>query len=783
MKKNQFPMRGRVKIYFQILLPLLFLFTGIDRVDSQQLASQPTYFDMGNDTSAVWDGFTRVTPSNLFTGQSSFGWQSGEGLNAQARGYNKPSMNSSTGVMNNPPIFTNAITEDAITSDRTNTFTFKATPGDYDIYIVCGLSEASRNQFYDYTVQVGTDKQRVQFEGPYQFRSLKFKAKVTDKNLSVIFTPLNKWAVNAIIAYPVASAEKMKKDILTPFEEWTYRLRPDEWAKWKLEGVLPVVEFTARDADQKRGFVVYTRPYTECIFPQTRPLPEDIDPSLKIFATPGEYEPLNFVVLPLKDLTGAKVTVSAVGPVPANQIDIRYSVYTRARPNFQTAYRYVISPDLLEHFKTLDLTSGENTRFWLTVHVPGNAPAGTYKSKITFECSGGKTEIPVELQILPFKLREDPGKVFGIYYRFPIDQATGADQVSAAYYKNKNEMEFADMVAHGTRNVTMSCGGQAADAQGNFNFNWDVFSQKMALWKKYGFVGPIVMSISTQPVYRKYMNESYGSHLLNIKIPPAEFSTELTNMVKAIETERKKQGWPEFLYYPVDEPGRDSTSIKFMTIVLKACKAAGVRTYITASPVTPAFQPLRPYVDVWCTQPFSPDRETVLKEMKENHIEFWCYPNHVNGENDKTPVTGARMTYGFGFWRSGFVHLIPWMYSAAGGDRFNNLDGSQTDFFNHFEPDGTPIPCALWEAYREGYDDYRYIYTLEQTIAEGKNSTKQAAQQKATAAETALKSVWDAIKVLPRYKTNEGLWAPAEFDKYRRQIADQIVNVQAALKQ
>ena len=46
------------------------------------------------------------------------------------------------------------------------------------------------------------------------------------------------------------------------------------------------------------------------------------------------------------------------------------------------------------------------------------------------------------------------------------------------------------------------------------------------------------------------------------------------------------------------------------------------------------------------------------------------------------------------------------------------------DFFNRHEPEGTPIPVAMWEAYREGYDDYRYVYTREQLIAEARRSGK-----------------------------------------------------------
>jgi hypothetical protein len=432
------------------------------------------------------------------------------------------------------------------------------------------------------------------------------------------------------------------------------------------------------------------------------------------------------------------------------------------------------------HFTALDLKKGENARFWITYHVPENAPAGTYTGKVTFECSGGKVDLPVTLKILPIKLREDPSKIYGIYYNHPLDQTVGADKVSGDYFRRKADMEHADMVEHGTRNIRVSFQVPPADAQGKFNIDWSLLEEKMALWKKYNFKGPIAFSINTIGIYEKYMGERYGAHMLNIKIPPKGFSDEVTAMVKVMIAEQRKRGWPEFVLYPMDEPGKDTTSIKFMIILLKACKDAGIRTYLTADPVQKEFQPLKPYVDIWCTQPFLPDRETVLADMKARNVEYWCYPNHVNGENDHTTVTGGRMTYGYGFWRSGFVTLIPWIYSFREGDPFNNLDGYYSEFFNRYEADGTPIPCVIWEAYREGYDDYRYIYTLEQLIAEAKKSTKSGASQASATAEKELKSIWDAINVQPKYKI-DGLWAPPQFDTYRWQIAQQILALQNIL--
>ena len=165
----------------------------------------------------------------------------------------------------------------------------------------------------------------MQFEGGYQFRALRFRARAGDEPLAIRLAPRSKWAVNAILVWAANDTTRVQKEIIGPLEEWTYRMPPAEWEKWKEDpepepGPMPPLS----EADRKRGFVVYARHYLECVYRHTKPRPEELNPSLRLFATPGEFEPMNFIVYPLTDLTAAKVTPSAIGPVPAENIDVRH---------------------------------------------------------------------------------------------------------------------------------------------------------------------------------------------------------------------------------------------------------------------------------------------------------------------------------------------------------------------------------------------------------------------------------------------------------------------------
>jgi len=261
---------------------------------------------------------------------------------------------------------------------------------------------------------------------------------------------------------------------------------------------------------------------------------------------------------------------------------------------------------------------------------------------------------------------------------------------------------------------------------------------------------------------------------------PQSFFEEVTKMVQAIERERRARRWPEFLYYPIDEPSTQTASVQFMVGVMKAIKRVpGVRSYVTADPSHEQFEPMWPYVDVWCCQPFVFDHDTIRRLSQQRNIEFWCYPNHISGENDHTPVRGARMTWGFGFWKSGFRTLIPWIYQASVGDPWNYLDGSAMDFMNRSTPDGEPVPVMLWEAFREGIDDGRYLYTLQQLVAEA-HAKGGAAAQAADQAEREVQWLWDSIAVQEKYKY-DGLWAGREFDARRWLLALEILHVQEAM--
>ncbi|NLO07470.1 MAG: hypothetical protein GX131_16695, partial [candidate division WS1 bacterium] len=77
-------------------------------------------------------------------------------------------------------------------------------------------------------------------------------------------------------------------------------------------------------------------------------------------------------------------------------------------------------------------------------------------------------------------------------------------------------------------------------------------------------------------------------------------------------------------------------------------------------------------------------------------------------------------------------------------------------------------------------DDYRYIYTLEQLIAQARGSGNAAAVAAADEAQRELDFIETSITVMPRYQYDE-LWPAGDFDGYRWIVAEQIMKLQDAL--
>lgn len=746
-------------------------------------------FDFGSEKSELRPGFTRVTRKTAYDAKLGYGWRATAGLKEHYQTYTHEwKDNPSRGRAEPPPIYANELTCDAVIGKEPNAFLVDLPKGSYRVWLLCGLSSGSPRDYHWFEIAANGPRTEVKIPGPYIFEKRVFDVQLPSGPLAVEFKPKTDWMVAGLAVYPAAEEPRVRREALDALEQETYFLPPDVAAKWKETKHVddrPLPAFAP--ADQKRGYALFARHWSEIIYPNTVPRASELNPQLQIFASPGEYEPATFTVFPLADVGSVRVEASplACGPavIPAAAVDVRSVRYMLVRPNYSSFFQYHVAPDVLEHRALVEIRKGCNQTFWITVRVPEGAAPGVYQGQLTLRPVGGQaSHVKLAVRVLPIQLQKNPQHIYGAYYYDPLKSIDPKNTPEAnAYFQRKAELERADMVAHGMNYHTDNFRGLKRESDGRWTADCEQAEQTITLDRKYGLANfPQVMGFPATSYYTVMVDrDGPGSHLRKMRADvPQSYFEEVTKMVQAIERERKARGWPEFLYYPVDEPSTQPASVQFMVNVLKAVKRAGVRTYVTADPDHEGFEPMWPYVDVWCCQPFVFDHEKITRLSREKKIEFWCYPNHASGENDHTPVRGARMSYGYGFWRSGFRALVPWIYSASVGDPWNYLDGSSMDFVNRSTPDGEPVPVALWEAFREGIDDGRYIYTLERLCAKAEAGGQRAA---AAVGRRELKTVWDSIAVQEKYKY-DGMPSGADFDARRWCLAAAILKLQEAAK-
>ena len=736
--------------------------------------------DFGTSDSPVREGFLAVTDKSALKDGRQAGWLDTTELAALDRPIPRTPFP--------PVIYTTDIRQDSVQSRAAATLRVAVPAGKYRVWLMAGTGGGGTAQVWDVQVRSGPSCAKATFFGENTCRVMTMDA-VSGKaeHLALNITTRSKWAINATVIASLDEWPRLQQTEIAKLEQEAFLLPDDALKKWRHtphEDTTPPPEYT--EAERGRGFVVYHRPWPTPIWPNTMPRREDFDPTLKAFAAPNECEPFTFTVMPLRDFARLAVAVTDLETndgrsIPAEDIEIRYVQYKFVRPNYKLFGTYYRAPDLLPRFdRARPLTAGENFRVWLTVHVRPYTPAGMYRGAAVLELDGRRAaEVPMVLRVLPITLQKDRSVLYGTYYRHPSRYVHKApDTFSRRWWVRKAECDFASMAAHGYNSSIVSMTANI-DRAGRWTVSGDGLDRELDMARRHGFdpSKPIVcyFSYSLQKRYRHHTRRGIVKHMYGVKMAPQAFFDDVTAMVHAFERERKRRGWPELIYYPFDEPATTKAAMALMVRILQAVKKApGVRTYVTADPSNPAFSAMKPYVDVWCSHLFSMTPEQLRVDQAQRGVEHWCYPNCVSGENDHTPVAGARMTYGSGLWRTGYRALFPWIYQSWAGDPANNLDAAMMEFFNHTADDASVTPCTLYEAYREGIDDGRYITTLRRWIEQARGLGRQEA---ADAAQKDLDFVWSSIAEQTSYKYDTG-WADDSFDVYRWIIASRILALQ-----
>lgn len=342
-------------------------------------------------------------------------------------------------------------------------------------------------------------------------------------------------------------------------------------------------------------------------------------------------------------------------------------------------FSFADSPSL----QPVSLEKAKNKQFWMTIHVPMDAVAGSYQGKIMIK-SGGTylTSLDFQLNVLPFQLAQ-PEMTYSIYYRGELNPSKAFVYSS---YKDIPQMtaELRNMINHGIRNPTVY--------QDPIVLGPDNFKKMLALRGSLG--------LGNQPLYLCGLNTA---KLENIGAK-----------VKSVQALIKPFGIKDLYIYGRDEAkGRNLTDQRgaWQEIHNNGAK-------IFAAGYLGTYESMGDLLDL-IIFPYKPLASEAAKWHGVQHKIF-------NYSNPQTPPENPylwRQNYGVVLWAAGYDGAMPYAYQHCFGSCYNDVDDEiyRDHMFTYPTAHGV-IDTIAWEGFREGVDDVRYIQTLENQIVKALKS-------------------------------------------------------------
>lgn len=469
--------------------------------------------------------------------------------------------------------------------------------------------------------------------------------------------------------------------------------------------------------------------------------------SIRLSACRGEYEPASFVVSaadqPLQDVRIAVSPVDGPGlPWPDDAIDVRVvNDIARGMPTSLVHDDHVLDV-LLDETKTaeqlnaldfrdadelLPVTIAKRKQFWVTVHVPDNAEAGTYQTTLSVvPGEGNATELSLVLEVYPFELLP-PMIEYSIYYPVYLDRAASSDTYNFSYINEEQYLaEIKNMLAHGLSNPNIYQ-GPTAHPDGSLEFS--VVNRILDIRESVG-MRPKALYLVGHPV-----------PMQTSPLRP-EQRERTRRYVHQINAWAKRRGYDEVFFMGGDEWWGEELSAAHESY--QAIHDAGGKSFVAVMhtgffdrvgdvldrPVLQSTVSARvnaafvEYRDKYGEK----EAARLTSEMVgavgfEEMIERPEFRKAIDGYHRlgrkiytyMNPMAGLpypelqRRCEGLGLWRVGFDGTTTWAYThISSGDKINQ----PMHFAKVHRTDGGVIDTTYWEGHREGIDDVRYLTTL-----------------------------------------------------------------------
>ena len=734
-------------------------------------------FDFGPPAQSVAPGFTPVSPDDIYSEHTGWGWAPDS---RPGRAWDVT--------------FPSRLLQDSV-DVQDAAFLVKLLPGRYRVMAFFeGLGYWSGEQARFTRREVfgrgwraaDTREEWGQLDAVYHFQDAEPQPgdDLWDTYLSYLFSPVcasvsiegqpfdlrvaadgpNSRRLAALIIHPEGEAQA---------ETWaldTLSRQRDEFRSRAVEGPLPetvgAVPVTAED--EANGYVLFVPRIEDAVYFSSVPTPEQRRLRLDAFVSRGEVRSLTLAIRPLSDLGRTVLSVSDLrgdgSVLPASCITVSVVRHLPTRGLGSLMYR--ITPRYLQPAEDVSLPAGLTRQVWLTVRVPADAPAGRYRGRLLLRAEGREPiEVPLSLEVLPFSLDEADflSGFFNIEHDLPVEGPA------------RHEMQARVFRAFRERGFNTFSGGpridfQGLDSQGAPLIDFSAADRFLAQARAAGFDREInnhggLVVTGLYDIYSYTKGETGNALEERYGLPFEEIAGRVWS---AILSHAEEHDWLPFSYSLCDETRVAELAreqLEFMRLLervapdLRTTGGYSVSFEPTEDPLELALQGFFRVLDV---SMLNSHDELAMARARELGKDVYIYNQ-------------GRSRYAFGAYQwseraKGVSGRYEWIAFIRHGYDYFDLDGREPDpRMIYFASDGLR-PSLLLEQCAEGMNDFRYLQTLENLAKAAAVSDAREARQAAAEAQSFLAGVASRIRINERGRPE---WL--DLDALRAGAAERIV--------
>ncbi|MBI3829636.1 MAG: hypothetical protein HY291_08975 [Planctomycetes bacterium] len=534
------------------------------------------------------------------------------------------------------------------------------------------------------------------------------------------------------------------------------------------------------EADTQRGYQVFARSYLYRVYPNDLPLKgEPLGPDgLNVSCAANEFEPVTFVVRPLKDLGLTKVSYSDLTDGEHKISGAAFECFfVKYFPQHVGDVWYEAVPTTLYPYADRELKKDWNHQLWATLRVPAGTPRGNYKGTVTIEpANGAKTTLPVAVTVYPFDLPKTKTEC-GMWNNTAFENhQLDAFKDNDDFARKMLDAEARNMAEHGLNSYTLGApGAKKYDTQNNtveLDFRHQDFIAEAV--KKNGMPGRHMITFTNLVDYGLLRpQQGYKEFEPHFNAAVKNILTQIRDWLKARELNSVVQVYDEPRETELNAWNRNRRdSIKYLKL---AREVPNLTTMVTLMGDKDGFNrpytPLISLMDVVSTHSWPGSDDTIFLGAVERIADLWLYNNGF-----------TRFTHGYYLWKSRALGHWQWVYSWECCNAHIPVFFSNDTSAAYSFPGGY-LNTLKFEQMREGIDDHRYLELLEDKLA--------AAPKDDPAAAEARKFLKILEAFLPQYPHDIGQTTGAEaggtydeskettyFDPWRKQLAEYIAALQ-----